>query len=832
MKAQLFGRLTAHASTLLVATLLGAAAKGQDNAPSPIDLRTARIVTPDNLSGPESKAVELLVDEIAARTRLTLPIARSWPSDAETPVIAVGPAASIDRFAGQFAGRLGGGDRLAAEGFRIRTFLSADGPPVVLVVGNDARGVLFGIGKLLRSLEMSRDRISLRAPLEITTAPAMPIRGHQLGYRPKTNSYDAWDLAQWEQYIRDLAVFGCNAIELIPPRSDDDADSPHFPLPQMETMIGMSAIAEAYGLDVWIWYPAMELSYPTPAAVEAAVAEWGALLSKLPRVNALFVPSGDPGDAPPHEFMAMLSAQAAQLKRLHPEATMWISLQGYTQSQFDEMLAILREEPDWLAGVVHGPQTRVSFAKLRELVPARYPIRGYPDITHSMRCEYPVPDWDVAWALTAGREPINPRPMDESVIFNRYKDIAGGVITYSEGCNDDVNKAIWSALCWDPAAQPVETLRDYSRYFVGERYADEFAQGLLALELNWRGPLVGNAGVLTTLEQFAAMERAADPRTLRNWRFQQALYRAYYDAYQHRRLIEETAQEAEAMDILSRARSLGTLRSLDAAEGVLDRAMEPAESDALAVRVKELAEALFQSVGMQLSVPKYRAIAVDRGANLDNLDVPLNNRIWLKRRFDAIRRLDDETARLRDIDAIVHWTDPGPGGYYDDLGDPQRQPRLVRADDYAGDPGYLEWPTIGFHSQRSWRRSWCNHIDGLYQTPITMHYPDLDPQGRYKVRVVYGGETFDAKVRLVARVAENGSMREVEIHPFQLKAQPVSPVEFMIPESAIADGALTLVWQANADRGGPGRGCQIAEVWLVKDASEAPARPKGRSGVR
>ena len=47
----------------------------------------------------------------------------------------------------------------------------------------------------------------------------------------------------WEQYIRDLAVFGTNAIELIPPRSDDDADSPHFPLPPMEMMTAMSRIA-------------------------------------------------------------------------------------------------------------------------------------------------------------------------------------------------------------------------------------------------------------------------------------------------------------------------------------------------------------------------------------------------------------------------------------------------------------------------------------------------------------------------------------------------------------------------------------------------------------
>ena len=56
--------------------------------------------------------------------------------------------------------------------------------------------------------------------------------------------------------------------------------------------------------------------------------------------------------------------------------------------------------------------------QIREIVPRRYPIRGYPDITHSMRCEYAVPDWDLAYPLTEGREVINPRPLDESAIFS------------------------------------------------------------------------------------------------------------------------------------------------------------------------------------------------------------------------------------------------------------------------------------------------------------------------------------------------------------------------------------------------------------------------------
>ena len=196
------------------------------------------------------------------------------------------------------------------------------------------------------------------------------------------------------------------------------------------------------------------------------------------------------------------------------------------------------------------------------------------------------------------------------------------------------------------------------------------------------------------------MERAAEPRTLRNWRFQQALYRATYDAYERRRLIEETAQEAEAMKVLQSARQIGAKKALDGAESILDRADARENLDRLEARVNELAEALFQSIGMQLSVEKYRAIEVGRGANLDELNVPLNNRVWLKDRFAALRKLGDEAAILRGIDEVVHWTDPGPGGFYDDLGDPSNQPHLVRPGSYAKDPG-LSRNAVYWLSRRS-----------------------------------------------------------------------------------------------------------------------------------
>src|SRR5437016_5074918 len=90
-----------------------------------------------------------------------------------------------------------------------------------------------------------------------------------------------------------------------------------------------------------------------------------------------------------------------------------------------------------------------------------------------------------AWMRCSCRECINPRPEDQAAIFRDALADTMGFLTYSEGCNDDVNKAIWSGLGWDPNTGLREILRQYIRYFIGEDYAEEFAQGLLELEQNW-----------------------------------------------------------------------------------------------------------------------------------------------------------------------------------------------------------------------------------------------------------------------------------------------------------------------------------------------------------
>ncbi|MFO0945012.1 MAG: hypothetical protein U1D30_03560 [Planctomycetota bacterium] len=592
-------------------TTLSNAADLSAAEPTLVDLTRATVVVPDDLNGPEKKAVEVLVEEVEKRTRIRWPVANAWPSDGA--VIALGPAKSRAKFAGPSAKAAPPATQLPPEGYSLSVEHQGPNRTAVLVVGNDSRGVLFGVGGLLRSLAMTRGKATIDGSLRLTTAPAYPIRGHQLGYRPKTNSYDAWDLATWEQYIRDLAVFGCNAVELIPPRSDDDDESPHFPLPKIEMMAGMSKIIDDYGLDVWIWYPAIDDDYSKPETVAFALQEWGEVFRRLPRVDAIFIPTGDPGHAPPRDLANLLEKQSKQLRQIHPRAQTWISMQSYDQKWFDEMLGILhQEQPEWLAGIVYGPQTRVSLPALRKMLPAKYPIRRYPDITHSMRCEYPVPDWDLAYALTEAREVINPRPRDETIIFDAYKEDAVGFITYSEGCNDDVNKIVWSGLGWDPKTPTMDILREYGCFFIGEVYADDFALGLLALENNWRGPLLTNGAVRTTLQQFQAMEKSAPPEVLKNWRFQQALYRAYYDAFQRSRLIHETDVEEQVLEVLRSARRVGVENAVGQARAILNASEPDSVASDLRARVFELAEALFHSISMQLSVERYQAIDVGR----------------------------------------------------------------------------------------------------------------------------------------------------------------------------------------------------------------------------
>ena len=110
-----------------------------------LDLSRAVVVTQAALAGPERKAVELLVEDVARRSGIHWKVLSRWPAE-PVPIVAVGSSSAAKAFTGPFAEYFGGGTRPSpAEGYRIRTETKG---PAVLVAGNDARGMLFGVGRL------------------------------------------------------------------------------------------------------------------------------------------------------------------------------------------------------------------------------------------------------------------------------------------------------------------------------------------------------------------------------------------------------------------------------------------------------------------------------------------------------------------------------------------------------------------------------------------------------------------------------------------------------------------------------------------------------------
>jgi hypothetical protein len=808
-----------------------------------IDLRQCVVIAPGKLDRGK-KMAQVLVEEAEKRCGIGWPVQDRLP--AKTPGATPVAIHLETRDSGLEPGRavstaaLHG---LPAEGYIIRSGSDGNGSWIA-VMGADQRGLLFGIGKLLRLISFGRQQARLEnASLNVTSHPEYRLRGHQLGYRPKTNAYDAWSVEMWDQYIRDLAMFGTNAIELMPPRTDDLPDSPHFPLPPEQMMVEMSRIADEYGLDVWIWYPAMDKDYSNAATVQTALEEWARIFQVLPRIDAVFVPGGDPGHTQPKYLLALLEKQRASLRRFHPKAQMWVSPQGFSHDWMQEFLDLCRQPQtmSWLDGIVFGPMSRLTIKELRAALPQHYPIRCYPDITHSVECQYPVRDWDLAYQMTEGREVINPRPRDEATIFAQIMPGTIGFLSYSEGCNDDVNKFVWSSLAWDSKQSLEDIARDFARHVIGRAQEDGFAQGLLALEANWEGPLATNAGVETTLERFVDMEQQCSPAVTQNWRFQQALYRAYYDAFVRARLLDETAHVERAREFLGRALEIGWgpvplgigdkppaqppngLRPdalLAEAQTVLEDAVLHPAGAHLRSRVKELAEALFQSIRMQLAVERYNGEAVDRAANLDTLDSPVSDVMWMRREVMAIRQESDPMKQIAAIHDLLFRTDPGPGGYYDELGDVRNRPHLVVPDDKEPDPDFRRTPMVGCsypdHLQDRGPKAWKHWAGALYDAPLTMRYTGLKIAAGYKVRVVYSGDTSRIKLRLVA----NDSL---EIHPFIQRAWPPAPQEFSIPAQATINGELILTWTREPGIGGNGRGCQVAEVWLIPNPATEPA---------
>jgi hypothetical protein len=371
---------------------------------------------------------------------------------------------------------------------------------------------------------------------------------------------------------------------------------------------------------------------------------------------------------------------------------------------------------------------------------------------------------------------------------------------------------IWSSLGWDSKTDVKEILSDYGRYFLGEGVGEDVAEGMRMLEANLKGPIRENDGIDKTLDKWLDIERKGGEGLRTNWRFQMHLFRACFDAYVRARHIVEMEYQKEAYAALGRAGTDGVPAAIQAAREAFAKADKIRPRRDLRLRIEELGVALLRSIGFQLSADEpYRAKSPERGALLDKVDRPVNDRLWLEAQFEEILNTDNKEQQIEKVDRILNWENPGPGGFYDDLGCAWKQPHLMRQTTWTEDPGFVFGPQESHYRSMDnstreiapLKYSWLDQVETVYGIPLQMRYEDLDPKAAYRVRVTYFGR-YGAPMRLVA------DGKHV-IHEGFPRPEPVWPVEFDVPAKATEDGVLELAWELVS-----GRGCQVAEVWLLR----------------
>ena len=305
---------------------------------------------------------------------------------------------------------------LPREGFRIHAEPSGS---VQLVASTD-RGFILAAGRLRRELRIhssGHGPVRLSLPFEVEVSrPAVAQHLQTRGVEFTTafvgpNSSQPGSFSSWanaERFVKELAIFGGNEVELAHPIMGDVLNA---------NVQNWSRLCERWDVDLSIWLPVDDSAASFTAA---DIRPYDELFGNCTRLDAIHVPGGDGGPGFFSEtWWSAVRAVASVLRRHHPQAQVTVSANSFNSSSFTQFLAALArpETQQWLDGLQIGKEEPLPLAAFVARVakihkqPTPYYFLRVPDITHTVETGFPVPEWSYTWSSTHGREAINPAPL-------------------------------------------------------------------------------------------------------------------------------------------------------------------------------------------------------------------------------------------------------------------------------------------------------------------------------------------------------------------------------------------------------------------------------------
>ncbi len=644
------------------------------------------------------------------------------------------------------------------------------------------RGFIYAIGRFLRKTEYVNGKITLITDISGEYSPYMQIRGHQLGYRDTSNTYEAWDEQQYYEYIKDIMYFGCNTFEHTV-FHEDKKQTPLMKYPQLEFVKLCNEKAKTLDIDISYWTPNDKEKRPE------ALQERINFFASQKYADIYFPPTSDPGDFEVDEAFEIITAIAKGIKKSHPETKIYPSAQspdGFGKWG-DDFIEKMNQLPEEIDGIITGPNCAMPLHDLRKRLPCKYPIRLYPDITHNIRCEYPVhfdrEDWHYALASTHSREAINPRPAEYREIHRLTRPYIIGSVSYSEGINDDINKFVWSDMDFDPNVSLNDTLYDYSRLFFPGADSKKIVNGIFGLEKNWEGDPAENPHIETTLKFFEDA-LAENPELYENVRFLMCLFRAKCDVLVKCRRTTE-------LELIEKSKYYLCRNDIDTAKNILDTPFNE-EYNSLHDDIFALGKLLFEKTGLQLDVEHYGASGWERGAVLDTIDNPVTDRLWLLNRIEYAKTLDG-SEREEFITALLNRNKIRRGEYYYSFAENSFTQSGIRQEPYF----YMDF--------QGDRREVNNGKIPMSMLKVFDHYSfrmktgGLDAEGDYylflNIKPRYNDSVTDFTIKINGKVlysgVQYGGERDEKFEK-ELSAPGFEMRKYKIPSSFIENGCIEL----------------------------------------
>jgi hypothetical protein len=437
---------------------------------------------------------------------------------------------------------------LGAEGYRIE-----DRPGGVRIVGNDERGLLYGVGKFLRASRYDQGGFTAGA-WRGASVPLKPIRGIYFATH-FGNYYEAAPIEEVQRYVEDLALWGVNSLVVHFPHWQfngfDDPAARRFLDRLKDIMRAAHGVGMRVGLieaanDAFKSSPGelrntpvpdplhrhgnfgVQLCPAKPKAHEVLLRDWDRLLDVFADVGLDYInywPYDEGGcgckDCWPwgaRGYPKLCRELSASVRRKFPEARIILSTWTYDTppcGEWEGLTKALAEDKSWVDYIQADAHEDFPRYPLEKGVPGGLPLLNFPEI--SMWGQSP-------W----GGYGANPLPGRLQRLWDQTQKKLSGGFPYSEGIYEDLNKVICSQLYWDPARPAAETIKEYIAFEYSPEVVDQLAAVVETLEKNhlWKG--IG-PGAVAAFESVKQAEAKLTPQAKSAWRWRVLFLRALID---------------------------------------------------------------------------------------------------------------------------------------------------------------------------------------------------------------------------------------------------------------------------------------------------------------